>query len=66
MDFTFVTRTELPTYMNAEQIASYLGVSKTSVYEMMHTKGFPMVRIGRRIIVASKDLLSWIDRNTEK
>ena len=52
--------------MSAEQIAAFFGISKTSVYELMHSEGFPKLRVGKRIIVASKDLLDWIAKNTGK
>ena len=60
------TEIHLPVYMNANQIAEYLGVSRTCVYEFMRAEGFPVLRVGRRIIVASKDLLKWIEENTGK
>ena len=66
MQLLYQTEKQLPVYMNADQIAAYLGVSRTSVYELMHTEGFPLLRVGRRIIVASKDLLNWIEENTGK
>ena len=57
---------QLPRYMNCDQVAEYLGVSRTSVYELFHSDGFPLLRVGRRIIVASEDLLKWITENTGK
>ena len=32
---------ELPLFLNAEIVAKLLGVSQTTGYELMHTKGFP-------------------------
>jgi len=66
MSLVYQPEVKLPIYMSADQIAAYLGVSKTSVYELMHSEGFPMLRVGRRIVVASKDLLNWIEKNTGK
>ena len=56
----------LPIYMNASQIAEYLGISRAKVYQFMRAEGFPILRVGKRMIVASKDLLNWIEENTGK
>ena len=66
MNLVYHAEVDLPIYMSAEQIAAFFGISKTSVYELMHSEGFPKLRVGKRIIVASKDLLDWIARNTGK
>ena len=60
------TEKPLPVYMNAGQISEYLGVSKAKVYQFMRAEGFPILRVGKRMIVASKDLLDWIEENTGK
>ena len=42
---------ELPLFLNAATVASVLGVSPSSGYELMHESGFPSLRIGNRIVV---------------
>ena len=39
---------DLPMFLNAQIIASVLGVSPSSAYELLHEKGFPALRIGSR------------------
>ena len=41
---------ELPLLLNAETVAQVLGVAPSSVYELMHEKHFPTLRIGSRIV----------------
>ena len=42
---------DLPLFLNAELIAKVLGVAPSSAYELMHEKGFPVIRVGNRLIV---------------
>ena len=57
---------DLPLFLNAELLANVLGVSVSSAYELMHEKGFPSVRIGKRFIVPREDLKQWISSQIEK
>ena len=42
---------ELPLFLNSELVAKVLGVSLTSGYELMHQPGFPVLRVGSRMVV---------------
>ena len=42
---------ELPLFLNSETVAKVLGVSPSSGYELMHDPGFPVLRIGNRMVV---------------
>ena len=42
---------ELPLFLNAETVAKLPGVSPSSGYEPMHEKGFPVLKIGSRLVV---------------
>lgn len=55
---------ELPLFLNAETVASVLGVSPSSGYELMHESGFPSLRIGSRIVVPKEQFVRWVEQNT--
>ena len=42
---------DLPLFLNSATVAKVLGVSTSSGYELMHEPGFPVLRIGNRIVV---------------
>ena len=42
---------ELPLFLNAATVTKVLGVSPSSGYELMHEPGFPVLRIGNRMVV---------------
>lgn len=39
---------ELPLFLNANIVSKVLGISSSSGYELMHTDGFPVLKIGSR------------------
>ena len=55
---------ELPLFLNAELVSQVLGVSPSSVYELMHEPGFPILKIGNRMVVPEEKFIQWVERNT--
>lgn len=51
---------DFPVVMTAEHVATILGISKWSAYEVMETKGFPLVRIGRLKRVQREAFFQWL------
>lgn len=56
---------ELPLFLNAETTAKLLGISISGMYELMHEKGFPVLKIGTRLVVP-REMLQGIKESTEK
>ena len=52
---------QLPIMLNANAIAQTLGISRASAYELMHSKGFPTLRIGKRMMVSKEQFIKWIE-----
>ncbi len=48
--------------LSPAQVARYLGVGRTKVYELMHQRDFPGFRIGDRYKVSEAALNEWIAR----
>ena len=57
---------DLPLFLNAETTAALLGVSISSMYELMHEKGFPVLRVGSRLVIPKDKLRAWVEQNTGK
>ena len=51
---------DLPFSLNAQQVADVLGVAKNTAYTLIHSEGFPTIRIGRRMVVPKEKLLHWM------
>lgn len=54
---------DLPLFLNAEMVAKLLGISPSSCYELMHEKGFPVLKIGSRMVVPKEKFRAWVERN---
>ena len=52
---------ELPLFLNAATVAKVLGVSPSSGYELMHEPGFPVLRIGNRMVVPKEQFIQWVN-----
>ncbi len=57
---------ELPLFLNAETTAKLLGISISGMYELMHEKGFPVLKIGSRLVVPRDKLLAGVEQNVGK
>ena len=52
---------ELPLTLNAPQIASVLGVSRSCAYTLLHREDFPTIKIGRRMLVSKAKFITWLE-----
>ena len=56
---------ELPLFLNAATVARVLGVSPSSGYELMHEPGFPVLKIGSRLVVPKEKFVEWVSQHTQ-
>lgn len=47
-------------YLTPKDIESKLQLSHATVYKLLHTDGFPMIKIGRNIRVKESDLEEYL------
>lgn len=50
--------------LSVREIAKVLGISKTSAYELVRRKGFPVLKIGSRLVVPKEKFREWVAKNT--
>ncbi len=55
---------ELPLFLNADLVAKMLGVSPSSCYELMHKPGFPVLKVGSRMVVPKEKFVQWVEEHT--
>ena len=60
----YKTIDELPLFLNGKLVAKVLGVSVSSAYELMHKDGFPMLKVGSRMVVPKEKFLFWVEKHT--
>ena len=64
MAYTYTSIDQLPISLFAEQVAQVLGISRAGAYTLMHSKGFPTIQIGKRMVVPKDKLLAWMEAQT--
>lgn len=55
---------DLPLFLNAEQVSQVLGIAPSSAYELMHEDGFPVLKIGNRMVVPKEKFIAWVTEHT--
>ena len=56
---------ELPLFLNETIVAQVLGISAASSYELMHEKDFPVLKVGKRMVVPKEKFITWVEQNTK-
>ena len=56
---------ELPLFLNANLVSRVLGVSVSTAYELMHEPGFPVLRVGSRMVVPKEKFVEWVSQRTQ-
>ncbi len=51
----------IPLFLDAADIMSVLGLSRTTVYDLLQEDDFPTIEIGKRRLVRKEKLFEWID-----
>lgn len=65
MNTKFTNYDQLPLALSADEVAQVLGISRAGAYTLMHSKGFPVLQVGKRLVVPKDRLLSWIENQVE-
>ena len=66
MTSNYTSVDQLPITLCAEEVASVLGISRAGAYTLMHSKGFPTIKIGKRMVVPKDKLIKWMESQTNK
>ena len=60
----YTSMEQLPITLSANRVAQVLGISRANAYTLMHSKGFPTIQIGKRMVVPKNKLIEWMERQT--
>ena len=64
--YTYQNFEDLPLILNADDLEHALGISRSSVYEIMKKEGFPALWIEGRVVVPRDKFIEWVEQNTGK
>lgn len=54
----------IPERLSLIEAAQYLGVSKSQMYKLTHTRAIPFYKFGKRVIFYTKELDEWIKQTS--
>lgn len=55
---------ELPATLRVKDIQNVLGISYATTCSLVHSEGFPLVRIGsKRIVIPKQAFIEWLERS---
>ncbi len=54
-----------PVAVSVAKAAEMLGVSRPTLYALIHTDGFPSFKVGSRTLVSTEGLAEWVRRQTQ-
>jgi len=52
--------------LTVKDIQAAFKCGKNQAYEIIHAKGFPSIRIGRRLYVREQAFTAWLEKNQGK
>lgn len=55
-----------PLLLNVQDLQILLQIGRDKAYGLMHSKGFPAIKIGGRYYVAQDELRKWLERYAYK
>lgn len=56
-----MTMEELPEVMDVADVKAFLGISKSAAYELVNSKSFHVVKIGRIYKIPKKSFTEWFE-----
>jgi excisionase family DNA binding protein len=48
-------------FLTVREVQEMLGISKSGVYRLLHTEGFPALKIGNLVKVRRTELEAWLE-----
>lgn len=56
---TITNESDLPLIMAPTDVAAALGISKNTAYEVVHSKGFPAIKVGKLYRIHRELFIQW-------
>lgn len=60
----FRSMDELPSVLSVKELQTFLGISRSGAYQLLHREDFPTLNIASRLLVTKDGLKKWIEQNS--
>ncbi|MDO4423146.1 MAG: helix-turn-helix domain-containing protein [Eubacteriales bacterium] len=57
---------DYPDILRAEDVAAILRTSKSKAYDLLNSRDFPTLVVGRRKMVSKEKFIEWINSNSSR
>lgn len=61
----FIRSEDLPLVLTPMDISEVLGISRNTAYEVIHSQGFPIFRVGKQYRISRERFLKWLKGQAE-
>lgn len=51
--------------LSVSELGKYLGIGRTLAYQLSRSDGFPVLKVGKRVLVPVEGLKIWMSNNQE-
>ena len=51
--------------ISVPEMAKHMGISRPKAYEVANSKGFPAIRIGKRIVIPDEAFTDWLQKTAD-
>ncbi len=58
-----VSGTDQELFINTDQAAAFIGLKKTSLYNLVHQNKIPFHKTGKRVLFKMSELSTWVNEN---
>lgn len=52
--------------ISVTELGKMLGIGRNGAYALVHRQGFPVIRLGKRIVIPLDALRAWLDENRQE
>ncbi len=57
---------ELPLVLTVRDVAAVMGINRAGAYALARSRGFPAIRVGRRIAIPKAEFIGWLETQSMK
>ena len=57
--------TSLPEILNVKELTAFLGVSRSTAYDLMRHEDFPTLHVNSRLLISRTNLIRWLQEHTD-
>ncbi|MGB9826444.1 MAG: DNA-binding protein [Desulfofundulus sp.] len=53
---------DAPDFFGPRELGRIMGINEKAAYALAHSKGFPVLRVGKKLLISKMGLIKWLGR----